>query len=49
VFFIWALLISFAQIYVGKHYPGDIFIGALSGIFIGWIILSLLQKIMEKN
>ncbi|MDG1724170.1 MAG: phosphatase PAP2 family protein [Bacteroidia bacterium] len=49
LFFIWALLISFAQIYVGKHYPGDIFIGALSGIFIGWIILSLLQKIMEKN
>lgn len=49
LFYTWASLISFAQVYVGKHYPGDVFIGALSGIFIGWFILSLLQKIMKKN
>lgn len=49
VFYTWAGLISFAQIYVGKHYPSDVLVGAISGIFIGWVILSVLQKIMKSN
>jgi undecaprenyl-diphosphatase len=49
VFYTWAGLISFAQVYVGKHYPGDVIVGAISGIFIGWIILNVLQKIMNSN
>lgn len=48
-FFTWAALISYAQVYVGKHYPGDVLVGALSGLFIGWIILKGLQKMMKKN
>lgn len=34
---LWAASISFAQIYVGVHYPGDILAGALLGILIGLI------------
>jgi undecaprenyl-diphosphatase len=32
---IWALLISIAQIYVGIHYPLDILGGALLGLIVG--------------
>jgi len=35
---LWAFIVSFAQIYVGVHYPLDILGGALLGAFIGYII-----------
>lgn len=38
----WACLISFAQIYVGVHYPIDILSGAIIGGMIGYIISTLL-------
>ena len=37
LFFFWALSISFAQVYVGVHYPVDIFCGAIIGILIGYL------------
>lgn len=37
VFFLWAGAISFAQVYVGVHYPLDIIAGALIGILIGYL------------
>ena len=37
LFFVWAFLISFAQVYVGVHYPLDITCGALIGILIGYL------------
>ena len=37
VFFLWAFMISFAQVYVGVHYPLDITAGALIGILIGYL------------
>ncbi|MBL0144740.1 MAG: phosphatase PAP2 family protein [Chitinophagaceae bacterium] len=37
IFFIWAFSISFAQVYVGVHFPLDILGGALVGIFIGYL------------
>jgi membrane-associated phospholipid phosphatase len=33
---LWAALISFAQIYVGVHFPLDILGGTILGIMIGW-------------
>jgi len=35
IIIIWALLISYSRVYLGVHFPGDIFGGALLGIFIG--------------
>ncbi|HYG14882.1 MAG TPA: phosphatase PAP2 family protein [Bacteroidia bacterium] len=32
----WAALVSYAQIYVGKHYPGDILAGAFFGSLLGY-------------
>ncbi|HVU95916.1 MAG TPA: phosphatase PAP2 family protein [Puia sp.] len=36
--FAWAFLISYAQVYVGVHYPVDIACGALVGSMIGWLL-----------
>jgi membrane-associated phospholipid phosphatase len=36
-FLLWAFLISFAQVYVGVHYPLDVTCGALIGILIGYL------------
>jgi membrane-associated phospholipid phosphatase len=33
--FAWAFMISFAQIYVGAHFPVDVLCGSLLGMFIG--------------
>ncbi|MBP7389472.1 MAG: phosphatase PAP2 family protein [Chitinophagales bacterium] len=35
VLFIWAIFVSFSQVYVGLHFPGDVAAGALLGTLIG--------------
>ncbi len=37
LFFVWALLICYSQIYVGVHFPLDVIGGALLGIVVGWL------------
>lgn len=37
--FTWAVLFSYSRIYIGVHYPGDSFFGALLGLFIAWMVL----------
>ncbi|MBU6341634.1 MAG: phosphatase PAP2 family protein [Bacteroidetes bacterium] len=32
----WASLVALAQVYVGVHYPSDVFFGGLLGAFIGF-------------
>ena len=43
--FLWALIVSYSRIYVGVHFPLDIFFGTTFGIIIG--ILTF--KFYEKN
>jgi len=38
---LWASMISFAQIYVGVHYPIDVLSGAIFGIIIGFLMFGL--------
>jgi membrane-associated phospholipid phosphatase len=33
----WASLVGFSQVYVGVHYPFDIFGGMLLGLLCGWV------------
>lgn len=46
---IWAGIISFAQIYVGVHYPIDTIAGALLGTCIGFFTFYIYQKIRPRN
>lgn len=35
--FLWAVSIAFAQVYVGVHYPSDVFAGALLGSILAYL------------
>jgi membrane-associated phospholipid phosphatase len=35
--FLWAFIIAYAQVYVGVHFPFDIFCGAIVGLILGYI------------
>ncbi|HOY39091.1 MAG: phosphatase PAP2 family protein [Bacteroidales bacterium] len=41
----WAILVSYSRIYAGVHYPSDIIAGAITGIFIAWIIYFAICRI----
>lgn len=41
---VWAATISYAQVYVGVHYPVDVFMGALLGMGIGTLIAKYYNK-----
>jgi len=46
--FAWAALISYSRIYLGVHYPGDVLIGALLGMFMAWLCQKLYQYILQR-
>jgi len=43
----WASIISFAQVYVGVHYPLDVFAGAILGILIALFTAKLYKKLQH--
>lgn len=45
---VWASLMSYSRIYVGKHYPGDIIIGCIVGLLIGWLFYQLQERLVRK-
>jgi membrane-associated phospholipid phosphatase len=47
-FITWAVVISFAQVYVGVHYPFDVICGAVLGIIIGNLTIYLYHKIQQR-
>ncbi|MCD6090838.1 MAG: phosphatase PAP2 family protein [Bacteroidales bacterium] len=48
ILIIWAILVSYSRIYLGVHYPCDILGGALLGIVLSWIIVTLYQRIISR-
>jgi membrane-associated phospholipid phosphatase len=42
---LWAGTISFAQVYVGVHFPMDVFCGAIYGAFVGWLFSVIYKKL----
>lgn len=45
--YLWAASIALGQVYVGVHYPLDIFIGAILGIIIGNIVAKMYLRILN--
>lgn len=45
LFVLWAIMIGYAQVYVGVHFPADI----LGGFFLGWIIGTITSKFYIKK
>lgn len=46
--FAWAAIYSYSRVYVGVHYPGDIFIGAMVGLLVGWMCIQLYLIFLKK-
>lgn len=42
---LWPIAISFAQVYVGVHYPVDVLSGMMIGLILGWIVSFVFKKI----
>lgn len=45
---LWAALIMYSRIYMGVHYPSDIFVGALLGFAIGMLVALTTKKLKVK-
>ena len=46
--FLWAALVSYSRIYVGKHFPLDVLCGAMLGLFIGFIIYTTARALLKR-
>lgn len=47
IMFIWAALVSYSRVYLGVHYPADIFGGAMLGVLCGWLLFVLFKWIVN--
>jgi undecaprenyl-diphosphatase len=46
--FLWAALVSYSRVYVGKHFPLDVVCGAILGIIIGFVIFSFAKQLFKR-
>ena len=49
LFFVWAFFISYAQVYVGVHYPFDVAGGAVLGCILGYGTAFILNRSLVQN
>ncbi|MBI3232854.1 MAG: phosphatase PAP2 family protein [Bacteroidetes bacterium] len=47
--YLWAAIISFAQVYVGVHFPIDILCGASLGILTGWFSTTYIYPYLSSK
>ena len=46
--FFWSVTTTFTRLYLGVHYFGDVTVGLIVGIFIGWVFYKLYQLLMRR-
>ncbi|MBK9510362.1 MAG: phosphatase PAP2 family protein [Cytophagaceae bacterium] len=44
---LWAIIVSYSRIYLGVHFPIDVFVGASIGICISFLIFEFYKKILS--
>lgn len=47
--FTWCAFVSYSRIYCGQHYPGDIVVGGLYGMLVGFLVWKLYNFINRKQ
>jgi undecaprenyl-diphosphatase len=48
ILFVWALIVSLSRVYLGVHFPGDVFCGSLIGVAVTYFILWIERMIEQK-
>jgi undecaprenyl-diphosphatase len=48
LFFLWAFIIAYTQVYVGVHYPFDVFFGSVLGCGIGFAMSKMFHSRIGK-
>tara|TARA_A100000171_G_C2139861_1_gene154087 strand:+ start:1729 stop:2286 length:558 start_codon:yes stop_codon:yes gene_type:complete len=46
--FLWPLIFILSRIYVGVHYPSDLFVGALVGTLLAFLFYWVCTRVLEK-
>ena len=46
---VWAVIVSYSRIYIGVHYPSDIFVGMLYGFGIAYLLYFVSKRILIKK
>lgn len=47
--FVWAAIVAYSRVYLGMHFPGDIIVGAIMGIFLALFFGTLAKKVIKKS
>jgi undecaprenyl-diphosphatase len=48
ILMIWACLVAYSRIYIGVHFPLDVFTGAVVGLVFGWLFAKLAIFAFQK-
>jgi len=46
---VFAALVATSRIIVGVHYPGDVLVGSMLGIAIGWFVAVLFERLITQR
>lgn len=47
--FAWASIVAYSRIYLGVHFPGDVFFGGVMGILLGLFFVRLTLKVIRRS